>query len=833
LINFRFLLSNFSFCFPMFSNRLYYDLKPYLPWRVRMTMRRILASRQRKKHQDVWPINEAAGQPPANWPGWPDGKQFAFVITHDVESAAGLAKCRKFMELDQQLGFRSSFNFVPEGDYAVSRELRQELVQNGFEVGVHDLHHDGKLYQSRAAFAENAKWINRYLSDWGAVGFRSGFMLREMNWLHDLDSAYDTSTFDTDPFEPQPDGAGTIFPFWVPKHLVHPMGKGVRRTGEGAVQTNSAIGKNDPFQLSAFNSPLSGKGYVELPYTLPQDSTLFLMLRESGPEIWLRKLDWIARHGGMALVNVHPDYLQFPGEPPSPKKFPVAHYIELLEHVRNRYAGAYWQPLPQVVARLVSDRVAGQLAVQTNHRPEIVTDVWAVRERESVLVNANGNDHDSVTTAVAPVRDVSAAHPAINPVNLPLPDPATSRNGGAGQPLRLRGCRVGVLLFSHYPSDPRPKRAAEALAKEGAEVDFLCLQRNAEEPRRETVNGLNIFRVSLKRRRGGKLVYFFQYGVFISAGFVFLAWRSLGRRYHLVHVHNMPDVLVFGALIPKLLGAKVILDLHDPMPELMTTIYKLPEQSLAVRFLKQAEKWSIGFADLVLTPNIAFKNLFAARSCPADKIQIVMNSPNEETFKFRPVSSVAVPRRATDPFVILYHGSLVHRHGLDIAIDALALVRKSIPNATITICGENTPYFESVMETVKARGLTDAVHYLGMRNQQQIAAEIEQCDLGVIPNRRSVFIEINMPTRIFEYLALAKPVIAPRTRGIQDYFSEENLLFFEPDNVADLAQKMISVAERPGEIQDLIRRGQTIYQKHKWSQERTRLIEHAGRLLEA
>src|SRR5208283_1150115 len=128
--------------------------------------------------------------------------------------------------------------------------------------------------------------------EWGVAGFRSAFMLHKLTWLHDLDIQYDASTFDTDPFEPQPDGAGTIFPFWIPRPKVE---IGNRK---------SEIGNQTSVQSSAFGLQPSGAGYVELPYTLPQDSTLFLVLRERTPEIWLRKLDWIVQHGGMALVDV-------------------------------------------------------------------------------------------------------------------------------------------------------------------------------------------------------------------------------------------------------------------------------------------------------------------------------------------------------------------------------------------------------------------------------------------------------------------------------------------------------------------------------------------------
>ena len=296
----------------MLSRRLYYRFKPYLPWRLRMGARRIVAGLQRGRYAQTWPINELAGRRPPGWPGWPDGKKFALVFTHDVEGSGGLAKCRQLMRLEQTLGFRSSFNFIPEGEYRVSSGLRDELVQNGFEVGVHDLRHDGKLYWRRREFPENARSINRYLKEWGASGFRSGFMLHDPECLNDLDIEYDASTFDTDPFEPQPEGVNTIFPFWVPRP--------------------------------------GGGGYVELPYTLPQDSTLFLVLQEKSPEIWKRKLDWIARRGGMALVNVHPDYIAFDGQKMAAAEYPVAQYGQFLRHIQENYGGQYWNALPREVA---------------------------------------------------------------------------------------------------------------------------------------------------------------------------------------------------------------------------------------------------------------------------------------------------------------------------------------------------------------------------------------------------------------------------------------------------------------------------------------------------
>ncbi len=173
-------------------------------------LRRLRAVRRRSAYSDVWPIDEKAGGTPPGWPGWP-GKRFAFVLTHDVEGTRGLDRVESLMKLESELGFRSSFNFVPEGEYRLSAELRQTVADAGFEIGIHGLEHDGKLYNSKARFAGKAVRIREYLREWKSIGFRSPLMQHKLEWLHLLGVEYDESTFDTDPFEPQPDAAGTIF----------------------------------------------------------------------------------------------------------------------------------------------------------------------------------------------------------------------------------------------------------------------------------------------------------------------------------------------------------------------------------------------------------------------------------------------------------------------------------------------------------------------------------------------------------------------------------------------------------------------------------------------
>ena len=301
----------------MSFTRFYYELKPLIPWRVRMAIRRWFALRKRDHVSDVWPIKPGSERPPDGWPGWPYGKRFAFVLTHDIEGPKGLERFKELAELEMSLGFRSLFNFIPEGSYRVSSESRQWLAERGFEVGVHDLNHDGKLYRSREGFRRKAARINQYVEDWNAAGFRSAFMHHNLEWLRDLAVQYDSSTFDTDPFEPQPDGVGTIFPFWVPGR-----------------------------------SP--GSGFVELPYTLAQDSTLFVLLSEESSALWKQKLDWIAEHGGMALLNVHPDCISLTGrQTRKDGEYSPVLYREFLEYVKEHFGGVCWHALPMEVAAYI------------------------------------------------------------------------------------------------------------------------------------------------------------------------------------------------------------------------------------------------------------------------------------------------------------------------------------------------------------------------------------------------------------------------------------------------------------------------------------------------
>ena len=299
--------------------KIFYLLKPLIPRRLQLFLRRFLVKKQLIQNKNIWPILPGSETKPEDWMGWPDGKEFGVILTHDVEQRKGHDKCHQLLKLEKELGFISSFNFVPER-YKVDKELLEFIVNEGFEVGVHGLKHDGKLFRDKKIFSERAIKINQYLKEWNSVGFRAPAMHHNLDWIKKLDVKYDLSTFDTDPFEPQPDGVGTIFPFWV-------------------------------------NDNDSNAGFLELPYTLVQDFTLFILMNENSPAIWNDKVKWIAENGGMVLVNVHPDYLNFENKRKL-EEFPVKYYSEFLDFIKENFNGKYWNALPKDVTEYFTNMMA-------------------------------------------------------------------------------------------------------------------------------------------------------------------------------------------------------------------------------------------------------------------------------------------------------------------------------------------------------------------------------------------------------------------------------------------------------------------------------------------
>jgi peptidoglycan/xylan/chitin deacetylase (PgdA/CDA1 family) len=282
----------------------------------------------RDQYSKTWPIYNPSSKGLASGIHWPNGKQFALILTHDVEWSKGRDRCQELLKLEQELGFRSAFYFVPER-YSTSEELRNTITEQGFEVGVHGLNHDGKLYNNSVVFRQRLHAINHYLKQWGACGFSSPCAHHNLEWTPDLNIRYAVTTYDTDPFEPQGGGIGTIFPFRV------------------------------------YNCQ-TGREYIEIPYTLPQDFALYVLMREKTITHWKEKLDWIAQNGGMAHLKTHPDYMSFETGKLGTEEFPIGYYADFLHYVKQTYAGQYWHVCPNELAEFYFDH--------TNDKPCTHTD---------------------------------------------------------------------------------------------------------------------------------------------------------------------------------------------------------------------------------------------------------------------------------------------------------------------------------------------------------------------------------------------------------------------------------------------------------------------------
>lgn len=617
------------------------------------------------------------------------------------------------MKLEEGLGFRSSFNFIPAGSYPPPLALMERLRESGFEVGVHDYHHDGRLYSSRRHFLRCAQGINSALASWKAVGYRSGFMLRNLDWIHDLNILYDASTFDTDPFEPQPDGANIIFPFWIPR---------------------PASPRSTTAELS---DPRARSGYWELPYTLAQDSTLFLLLQEKDPSLWLRKLDWIVENGGMALLNVHPDYLAFDGEKDLRWRFPVAHYEALLKYVRDRYFGDYYHTTP---AQLVGELTA-------NH------------------------------TKTLPQRPK----------------------------------RIAMVSYSVYESDNRVMRYAEALAQRGDDVQVLALRLSPNLPVQETIQGVRVHRIQdrFKRDERSKLSYLLPILRFLWQTGRWLRRNHAQEPFHLLHIHNIPDFLVFAGWFPRRRGAKVILDIHDIVPEFFSSKFSVPDKSWLVWMLKAMERISARRADHVIISNHLWLRRYARRSRNDGQCSVFINHVNSSIFHER-------DHATKSPFpVMIFPGGLQWHQGLDIAVRAFKKVVKEIPTAQFHIYGEGSAK-KDLIELIRELGLNSSVRFFEPVSIRKVAQLMASATLGVVPKRADSFGDEAYSTKIMEFMSVGVPVVASSTSIDRYYFDDSLVRFFPSGDDAALAEAILEVLRDEKKRTEMVANALAYAKRHNW-----------------
>ncbi|MCO6448594.1 MAG: glycosyltransferase family 4 protein [Ignavibacteriaceae bacterium] len=386
--------------------------------------------------------------------------------------------------------------------------------------------------------------------------------------------------------------------------------------------------------------------------------------------------------------------------------------------------------------------------------------------------------------------------------------------------------KILMVVYSYFPQDVRPRREAEALINAGYIVDMVCL-RLPDQTKFEKTCGVNTYRVKLSKSRSSRRKYIFLYASFFVRSFFLLNRLYLKNRYAVIHVHNMPDFLVFLAMIPKILGAKVILDLHDPTPEMLMTKFAEERDSRLTKILKWQEKVSIRFAHKIITTNKSFLDKFISRGCPSDKINIVMNSPQESIFNNRNNSK---EKSDKNKYVVMYHGIIIERYGFEELLNAVNLLKDKIPGLELRIygTGEDLSIF---IEMVQKLDLENIVNYFGQVSIEKIVEIIPECNVGIIPNRLTPFTKINLPTRIFEYLHLNRPVVVPRTQGIKDYFDESSIFYFNAGDAENLANVILDVYSNPTKTLDVVNKGNQIYQNYRWELQSKNLIKIYDELL--
>ena len=384
--------------------------------------------------------------------------------------------------------------------------------------------------------------------------------------------------------------------------------------------------------------------------------------------------------------------------------------------------------------------------------------------------------------------------------------------------------RICIIAQSHYATDPRVRREVRALVGAGYDVDVICLC-GSDEPREQVTDGATIYGIPLDRKRGGKARYVFEYGAFT----VIAGWRALRRMlqrpYNVVQVCNLPDVLILAALVPKILGAKVLFDAHDGTPEALMIHKGLRSGSLWVRFATWMERLAFAMADEVVTVHEVMKQHFVQRGANADKISIVMNLPDRELFCRRPLH---YKERRDTHFTLMYAGSITRPYGLQTAIRALPLLA-DIPELKLRFIGPGN-YKAELAKLAEDLGVIGQVSFEPPVPHDQIADLYQEADVGISPHTGGAFGEICFSNKVTEYLACGLPAVVSRTPVYEHYYDDWQLAFCDPDDPESFAEKVRAIYRDPEYARRLRMSGIQRAGELNWEKERGRYLEIVDRL---
>ena len=348
--------------------------------------------------------------------------------------------------------------------------------------------------------------------------------------------------------------------------------------------------------------------------------------------------------------------------------------------------------------------------------------------------------------------------------------------------------RVCMLAYAFYESDTRIMQYATALAQRGDTVDVIALRRSESFAEFEVLSGVNVYRIQSRTvNERGLFAYANRILRFLFRAMWFLHRKHAENSYDAVHVHNVPDFLVFAALSPRLRGASIVLDIHDLLPEFYASKFGIGSTSLLFKILLMAERVSAAFANHIIIANHIWRDRLAVRSSSSQKCSVVRNRPDLDIFTKRAEKGW----EGEGKFTLIYPGSLNWHQGLDIAIRAFSKIKDAIPEAEFHIYGEG-PAKPSLMDLASELGLTGRVIFHDFLPSAQIAQAMARADLGIEPKRtRSAFSNEALSTKILEFMSLGVPVIACRTSIHAYYYDDSIIQYYEDDDENQLAEKIL------------------------------------------
>lgn len=369
-----------------------------------------------------------------------------------------------------------------------------------------------------------------------------------------------------------------------------------------------------------------------------------------------------------------------------------------------------------------------------------------------------------------------------------------------------------MVVHAYYPiGETRVQRQALALVDRGYDVDVVCL-RGRGEPRHSTHDGVTVRRLPVRRHRDrGFLVQLLEYlAFFVLAGAVLTA-RHLRHPFAAVQIHNLPDFLVFCAVVPKATGTPVILDLHDLMPEFFASRTGTGFDNRMVRLVRWQERLACRFADHVITVTDGWKDTLISRGVPPEKVSVVMNVADARVFR----RSASGERRSTRAGLhLLYHGTFTRRYGVDLLMDAVAQVRHDVPDVHLTLLGDGDLRSDLVAQRDRLGLGAHVTISDGMVDAAELPAAIRAADAGVVPTRSDVFTDGLLPTKLMECVAMGTPLIAARTPTVASYFDDDMIQFFRPGDTAALADAIRALAADPERLHTLARNADAFHRTY-------------------